>query len=194
MTYKWQHIISIPNAVSMLRILMAPVMMVLAMLQMPALFLAAVMFSGITDVLDGYLARRLNQVTDFGSHLDSWGDFIVYSCMATGALLLWPEIVLQERLWFVVIVLSFTLPAIVGVIKFGAFTSYHTWSVKLAVFISFIAYLLLFTELSQWPFRLAAIMCAIAGIEEIIMTLLLKHEHADVRSAWAAWKLHRKNM
>ena len=185
------NIVNVPNAISLLRLLMAPIMIVLAYFHQPMLFLCAVLFSGITDILDGFLARRLNQVTNFGAHLDSWGDFFVYSCMAIGAWLLWPDIVIRELPWFSAIVISFTLPVLLGLVKFRALTSYHTWSVKLSVFLTFIGYLLLFADIVNWPFRAAALVCVMAGIEEIIITLLMQHERVDVRSIWQALRYHR---
>lgn len=183
--YNW------PNFVSLLRLLMAPVLIGLAVNQQPVWFLAVVLFSAFTDALDGFLARLLNQITELGSHLDSWGDFFIYNCMAVGAWLLWPDIVLREKLSFIVIVASFTLPAAAGLIKFHTLTSYHTWSVKLAVLLTYIGYTLLFAGLLDWPFRLAAVACAYAGIEEIAITLLVRQQHIDVRSLLQALRNQR---
>ena len=88
---------------------------------------------------------------------------------------------------------SFTLPVLVGLYKFRTLTSYHTWSVKLAVAITFIAYVLLFSEWSAWPFRFAAVACLYAASEEIAITLLMRHEHVDVRSVWQAIEYNRKD-
>jgi len=176
--YNW------PNLVSLLRLLMAPLLIWLAVHQHPTWFLAAVLFSAFTDVVDGFLARLLNQITELGSRLDSWGDFFVYSCMAVGAWLLWPDIVMREQVSFIVIVASFTLPVALGLIRFRALTSYHTWAVKLAVLLTFIGYTLLFAEFIDWPFHLAAVVCAYAGIEEIMITLLIRERRFDVRSIW----------
>jgi cardiolipin synthase (CMP-forming) len=183
--YNW------PNLVSLLRLLMAPLLIWLAMHQQPTWFLAAVLFSAFTDVLDGFLARLLDQITELGSHLDSWGDFFIYSCMAAGAWLLWPDIVLREKYAFSVIVASFTLPVLLGLIKFRTLTGYHTWAVKLAVLLTFIGYVLLFAEMLDWPFRLAAVVCAYAGIEEIVITLLVRQPRVDVRSLRHALKQQR---
>jgi len=186
-----KYTMNLPNAVSLIRLLMAPVMIALALSGQTWWFIAAVLFAGFTDVLDGFLARTLNQITEFGAHLDSWGDFAVYSCMAIGAWLLWPEIVLQEKFWFFAIVASFTVPVIVGLIKFRKLTSYHSISVKIAVLASYIGYLLLFTEMHALPFRIAAVLCIIAGIEEIIITLLLDREHHDIRTFRQAMRYHK---
>jgi CDP-diacylglycerol--glycerol-3-phosphate 3-phosphatidyltransferase len=187
------EIINLPNLVSFIRILMAPVLFYFALTQQPYWFIGVLLFAEFTDVLDGFLARALNQITEMGAHLDSWGDFIIYSTIAICAWILWPDILLRESFYFIVIVLSFTLPALVGFIKFHRFTSYHTWSVKLAVVITIVAYILLFSGLLDWPFRLAALFCLVAAIEQIAITLLIQHEHVDVRTVWQVIKSNRKN-
>ncbi|MFV2005732.1 MAG: CDP-alcohol phosphatidyltransferase, partial [Gammaproteobacteria bacterium] len=66
-------------------------------------------------------------------------------------------------------------------------------SVKLAAVITVIGYILLFSGLLDWPFRVAAIFCLYAAIEEIAITLLTRHEHVDVRTVWQALRYHREN-
>lgn len=184
-------IYTIPNAVSVLRILLAPVLIVLAVNDRPWWYLGVLLFAEFTDVLDGFLARVLHQISALGSHLDSLGDFVNYSTMALCAWLLWPDILQRELPWFITIVASFTLPAVIGFIRYRRFTGYHTWSVKIAVAVSFVGYLLLFTGLLDWPFRFAAVLSVIAALEEIAITLLSREEHVDVRSIFRAWKSHR---
>ena len=172
---------------------MAPVLIYLALTQQPDWYIAMLIFTVFTDLLDGFLARILQQITEMGSHLDSWGDFVIYNTMALCAWLLWPDIVEQEKTYFIIIVLSFILPAIIGYIKFHSFTSYHTWAVKLAVAVTIISYLLLFTGMMDWPFRVAAVLCLYAGVEEIVITMLIHNEHVDVRSFRQALRYHREN-
>ena len=172
---------------------MAPVLFYFALIQQPYWFIGTLLFAVFTDVLDGFLARTLNQITEMGSHLDSWGDFIIYSTMAICAWILWPDILQREIVYFTIMVVSLALPIIIGFIKFHSFTSYHTWSVKLAVFIGIIGYILLFSGLLDWPFRLAALFCLYAALEEIAITLLMKHQHVDVRTVWQALKYRREN-
>lgn len=186
-----QQIYNLPNLVSMIRVLLVPVLLWLAIQQQPQWFLLVLVLTVFTDVLDGFLARYLKQITEMGSHLDSWGDFLVYSVMAIAAWLLWPEIVRREAVFAAMVLLSFTLPALIGFIKFRSMTSYHTWSVKLAVGVTIISYILLFSDIVSWPFRLAALLCVYAALEEIMITLLMKHQHVDVRTLRQALKYNR---
>lgn len=189
---KKTEIYNLPNFVSLIRLLMAPVLLWLAVTQQHDWFIIALVFAVFTDVLDGFLARALSQITEMGSRLDSWGDFVIYSVMAISAWILWPEIVIAEKYYFAVILMSFTLPVIIGLVKFRTLTSYHTWSVKLAVGITIVAYILLFSGVLDWAFKLAAVMCVYAAIEEIMISFILKHEHVDVRTVWHALRINKQ--
>jgi len=186
-----QDIYNLPNLVSAIRILVTPLLFYFAFQEMATWFLATLLFSGFTDVLDGFLARKLKQITTLGAHLDSLGDFAIYTTMAICAWIIWPDIARREILYFAVILFSFLLPICIGLIKFGRLTSYHTWSVKFAVFITFIAYIALFSGLASWPLKLASLLCLYAGIEEILITLVMPWERTDIRSIWSALRYRK---
>jgi len=68
---------NLPNVLTMSRIVMIPVFVVVFYLPMQWSYMAsAVIFAlaGITDWLDGYLARKLDQSTPFGAFLDPVAD------------------------------------------------------------------------------------------------------------------------
>lgn len=192
MTFK-QDIFKLPNLISLLRILIAPLLFALAFLQLEFWFLGTLIFSALTDVVDGIIARRYNLITSLGSHLDSWGDFVIYGTMAICAWILWPEITQREILYYALILFSILLPVQVGLVKFGKFTGYHTWSVKIAVFTTFVGYIALYADVATWPFVLASLLCIVAGTEEILITLVLPEERTDVRSLWAAFRIKKSD-
>ena len=69
--------INIPNALTLMRIMLIPVLVVVFYLPFKNhLLVAAVIFAvaAITDWFDGYLARRLGQMTAFGAFLDPVAD------------------------------------------------------------------------------------------------------------------------
>ena len=186
-----QDLLQIPNMVSSIRILIAPLLFVFAFRQMEYWFLGALIFSGFTDVLDGFLARKLNLITTLGAHLDSWGDFTIYGTMAICAWILWPELTQQILPHYAMILFSFLLPVGVGLVKFGKLTGYHTWSVKVAVLATFVGYIAIYTGIASWPLVFASWLCVLAGGEEILITMVLRRERTDVRSLRAAWRLRK---
>ncbi len=183
---------NLPNIISSIRLLMVPVLLYLAFSHQPVSYMIVLVVTEMTDVLDGYLARRLKLVSELGAQLDSWGDFFVYMTMIISAWMLWPDILARESLYVIIIFSCFTLPVLVGLIKFKTWTSYHTTSAKFAVVVSVVAYVLLFTGLLVWPVKMAAVLCLYAAIEQILITLLCNEERiVDVKSLWHALKEKR---
>lgn len=94
-----EDVLTIPNGISVLRLLMVPVFMVLLINEHDIAAVVILAFSGFTDWLDGVLARKLNQTSRLGQLLDPAADrlFIVVTLGA----LLWRGIVP----WWLVIAL-----------------------------------------------------------------------------------------
>ncbi|NLC06288.1 MAG: CDP-alcohol phosphatidyltransferase family protein [Erysipelothrix sp.] len=76
--YKLKDIKTIPNILSILRILLIPVFMhryMTASTELDYKIVAGiVLFSGVTDLVDGFIARRFNQITELGKLLDPVAD------------------------------------------------------------------------------------------------------------------------
>jgi CDP-diacylglycerol--glycerol-3-phosphate 3-phosphatidyltransferase/cardiolipin synthase len=73
---------NLPNLLTLLRILLIPVLVVLFFLPLHWSHIAtAVVFvlAALTDLLDGYLARRLGQVSPLGAFLDPVADKLMVS-------------------------------------------------------------------------------------------------------------------
>ena len=71
----------IPNILSVIRILLIPLFVVLFMGEHNMAALAVFLFSGVTDVVDGWLARRFDWITDVGKLLDPLADKLT-QCVA----------------------------------------------------------------------------------------------------------------
>jgi CDP-diacylglycerol--glycerol-3-phosphate 3-phosphatidyltransferase len=183
---------NLPNIISGIRILMVPVLLYLAISQQAMTFIVVLIFTALTDALDGFLARRLKLVSELGAQLDSWGDFLVYSSMGISSWLLWPDIFYRELIYIVIIIGCFTLPVLIGLIKFRTFISYHTLGTKIAVVVSIIAYILLFTGLLDWPVKVAAVFCLYAATEEILIILISNNKIINVKSIWHVIKEKQK--
>jgi len=67
----------IPSIVTALRLLVAPVLFYTIMTNQYLGAILILIFAGITDFLDGYLARKLDASSDSGAYLDVISDFIL---------------------------------------------------------------------------------------------------------------------
>jgi len=68
------EVVNVPNLLSFLRILLVPVFLWLLLDQLFLAAIAVLAFAGLTDFLDGFLARKLNQTTKLGKMLDPVAD------------------------------------------------------------------------------------------------------------------------
>jgi cardiolipin synthase len=68
------RILTVPNLLSFVRLALVPVFLLLVLLGEDLLALLVLVFSSVTDFLDGVLARRLDQVSRLGQLLDPAAD------------------------------------------------------------------------------------------------------------------------
>ena len=69
-----KEIQTIPNLLSIFRILLLPIYLYFVLRQSFYIAGAVIVVSGLSDYLDGVIARRYNQVTDLGKVLDPFAD------------------------------------------------------------------------------------------------------------------------
>jgi len=180
---------SLPNLLSCLRIVLVPVLLMLAWTGRSETLLACIILSLLTDAIDGLLARRLNQTTELGARLDSWGDLL--TCLALPLCGWWlrPEVVRQEALWLALGIGSYLAAVLAGILKYRRLTSYHTWAAKISAVLLGAAVLVFFAYGPGWLFRVVMPFVALANLEEIAITLTLSQITANVPSLWHALKL-----
>ncbi len=70
----FSNVWTIPNVLTMLRLALVPVFIVLFFQGQRKIALAVFIVASLTDLLDGYLARKLHQITDFGKLFDPLAD------------------------------------------------------------------------------------------------------------------------
>lgn len=74
--------LNLPNALTLLRIFLVPLLVVVLLTRMPAkeyLALAVFLVAALTDLLDGWIARKFRKVTRLGMLLDPIADKILVS-------------------------------------------------------------------------------------------------------------------
>jgi CDP-diacylglycerol--glycerol-3-phosphate 3-phosphatidyltransferase len=177
---------SLPNLLSFLRMALAPVLLVLAWTGQSDLFIAVFVCSLLSDVADGYLARRLNQVSDLGAKLDSWADLATWVSAGVCIWWLWPDLVRQEAPFVIAMLAGYAAPILLGFLKFGRLTSYHTWGAKLSAVLVGVSAVFLLLGGAAWPYQVSTVVLVVAGLEEIAITAILAAPRRDVPSLWHA--------
>jgi cardiolipin synthase len=95
------RILTIPNVLSFVRLALVPVFLLFLLDGQDIAALVTLAVSGFTDFLDGFLARRLNQVTRLGQLLDPAADRLYILAAVLG-------LVMRELipLWLVIAILA----------------------------------------------------------------------------------------
>ncbi len=184
--------INIPTLITSFRLVIAPVLLYFAWIGEHTLFLIFLACSLLSDLTDGFVARRLNQASEFGAKLDSWGDFVTNTTILVCAWWLWPNPIRQEAPFIITMILVSAVPLTFGFLKYGRLISYHAWSTKLSTVLIISTALILIAGGSPWPFRLSTLVLVIAQMELTAMTAILPEWRPNVPSLWHAIELSRR--
>jgi len=74
---------NVPNTLSMARIVGAVVMSLVYVYVDRKIGMVIGVVAGFTDIFDGFIARKLNQITEIGAKLDRWSDVIFATSVFT---------------------------------------------------------------------------------------------------------------
>ncbi len=178
-------IMNIPNSLSLFRIIAAPFLLLTGWLGMPALFFILFGLMLFSDVLDGFIARILDQCSEEGASLDSYGDILTYLSTPLAAWWLWPELLKAELYYIIAAISIYILPAFFALAKFGKLASYHTWITKISAVLMSVGVVML---LGFEKFHIAIYFLMIEMLENIAITLILPKQKSDILSLWHALK------
>ena len=182
---------SVPNLLSLSRIVAAPLMVTAAALGSARCFTALYAATLLSDACDGVLARRLHVESALGATLDSRGDLAVALSLPIGALLLWPGMIRELAFYIVIALCAYLAPILVGEFRYRRLPSFHTWGAKSMAIIVGAALLLMFMTQNSLFFRLCIPLLVLESIEELIMIAVLPRWHPNVPSLWHAIQLRR---
>ena len=161
---------NLPNLITSIRIIGTVAM--LFMKPLSRTFLITYAIAGMTDVLDGFIARKMGTISDFGSKLDSVADLLLYFVMLVKIFpVMW--VTLPNIIWFMVgaIVAVRLCAYIVAAIKYKRFAAQHTYMNKvsgLAVFTIPFAIVTVIAVPYCWG---VCVVAMLASIEELIIHL-----------------------
>jgi CDP-diacylglycerol--glycerol-3-phosphate 3-phosphatidyltransferase len=179
---------NIPNILSLFRIIAAPFLLLTGWFGMPTLFYILFGLMLLSDALDGIIARMLDQTSELGARLDSYGDILTYLSTPLAVWWLWPDIVKEELYYIIAAIVIYILPAIFSLLKFGKLASYHTWITKISAVLMSAGVVVLLVFDTNFLFHSAIYFLVIEMIENIVITMILPKQKSNIDSIWHAWK------
>ncbi len=177
---------NLPNVITLARIIGTMGLLVLKPFSIP--FLILYFLCGITDIVDGLIARKFNLVSKEGQILDSIADCFMISVLLLIVVLNF-ILPVWSLCWIALIAIIRLLSLAVGFMRYKQLAFLHTYSNKITGFVLF-CYPFLYIILS---FNLATILvCAIASIsalEELMINISSKGLSRDIKSI-----VHKSNI
>jgi len=182
--FNFNDLKTIPNILSIGRLVLIPAMLIPSFLigdetLARKVFLIMFILIGVTDKLDGTLARYLNQTSSLGAKLDTMADMVFYPFIA-----LWLyrfESTVVGEWWLLVYILLglFFLKMLLGKVKFGEIPSFHTIGGKTfaASLFFFMISAILYPDIAE---RLFPVLCAIGYLNQLEeMYIFITRDNVD---------------
>lgn len=147
---------------------------------MSAVFWGLYIYCFISDILDGYVARKKKIVSNTGAILDSVADTIFFFAVFISIV---PTLVISRwLLWGIgIVALIRAASYFIGYIKYRSFTTLHTWLNKLTGFLLIISPLLLIEIDIEIIGIIVGGIAFVSSIEEILIIIWSKELNRDIK-------------
>lgn len=126
-----KDLLTIPNLLSISRLIFLPFLFLLAWQGNSKNFLILFILVGLTDALDGYMARLMGTESPLGAWLDSLADQFFYPSIAIWVWFFTPEIILENLRLISIIVAFFLLNHLICFVRHKKMSTLHLYSSKL---------------------------------------------------------------
>lgn len=185
--------INIPNLLSFYRLLAFPLILYFIIAGKENLFSIFLVINLLTDVADGFIARRFKMETELGARLDSAADNLTYLLAFAGIYAFKLEEFLPYKVSFLIFIGSLLFTIVVSLIKFRRLPSFHLYMTKISGYVQGAFFICLFTVGFIVPFYYFMIIWGILGaIEHITIQLIIPEMRSNVKGLY--WVLKEKDI
>lgn len=158
---------------SFYRIAAVPFLLLLLYLEEREIFTGFLFISYATDMIDGFLARRLKVSSPRGSQLDSLGDQVTFVVGLIGLYLFEPVFIKTNYLLILLVLIPYIFQMLLAFRKYGKASAFHTYLAKVSAFLQgvFVLWFLFFGP-EYGLFYLMIGFGLLETIEEIILIFM----------------------
>jgi phosphatidylglycerophosphate synthase len=184
---------SIPMGLTVLRLLLAPVLVWLVYVNAPGIAFAAVIFVAfVSDYFDGVVARRIGVASAELRHFDSRADMVFYATAAWAVWRLHSDLVRSIAIPGLAVIGLDVVRHLFDFAKFGSDAAYHAWSSKVWGFSLALALVLLMGFGVSRPFVwITVILGLIAQVEGLLISVVLPVWTHDVPTVAHALRIRQ---
>lgn len=172
----------IPNILSIIRILLCPALLLIT--ENNLMLITLIIGIGLTDILDGYFARKFNCQSQFGSQLDSLGDMLFFIMLLAYVIVYKRYVLIENKKLLMCVVVVKCIPLIIGMIKYKKLVFIHTILNKLSGIMVVIGVITIITFEIHIIMIYVLFFILLAGIEEILIEILVKNPDENRKSVF----------
>ena len=174
-----------PNALSALRIAAVPVLLGLAITGRELAFTWVLVPALLTDIADGWIARRFQLQSQLGALLDSVADTLLLFVSIYGMWVFHRDVITSNVSVCVAVIGLWMLENGLALLRYGRLSSFHTYVSKVAGYLLgiYIGVLFVFGH-SPWLLYTAAALSIVGNLEEFALLVALPQWRANVRGLW----------
>jgi len=172
----------IPNCISFCRIALSLILIFIKPLSVA--FYVIYIICGFSDMIDGFIARKMGTTSVFGEKLDSIADMIMVVVLLV---VLFPIINPSYKIiiWTIVIGIIRLTAMGVALIKYKTFASLHTYGNKISGLILFLIPIFISFIYTDAVMYIICVMASISAIEELIIQLTSRELQVNITSLFS---------
>lgn len=168
----------IPNLITIIRILGSFILLITQPLS--TIFFVIYIVCGISDVLDGYIARKTKTTSHFGAILDSISDTVFIGIILIIFIPLF-RLSWWMIFWIGVIALARLISLATGFVKYNTLAYLHTYANKATGFLIFCSPILYDRFGMVLMVCMVCSLASLSAIEELIINIVSKRLDRDIR-------------
>ena len=190
----WDFMHLVPNQLTAVRLVLVPILWIFALNGDAFAVGVGLVVCGVSDWLDGWVARRWNQTSAVGAKFDSIADQLLLISAVFWVGLLRPELFLDNPVAVFLALTVYLLSLAVGLIKFRRVANLH---LKLSQVTAYVLYALLIhtflaPQYSPILFWVAWLMFTLSSSETLILQLISPKVDEHMGSLWQVMRRRRR--
>jgi len=178
---------------SFYRIAAVPFLLLLLFFEEREFFSWFLLVSYSTDMIDGFLARKLKISSARGSQLDSLGDQLTFAIGLIGLMVFEFDFIRENYKLILIAFTPYIIQMLIAFRKYGKATAFHTYLAKTSALIQgvFILWFLFFGEV-YWLFYMMITVGILETLEEITLIFMYDEWVDGVKGIYWALKDKRR--
>jgi len=176
---------NLPNSLSFCRLIGSPLLLPLANAGYKGWVLGWFLLMGLTDCLDGWIARRRRQASEFGAKLDGIADLVFYPCSALTLVILFPAYLIPNLPYIAATLVALGIVIVTSRWRCGRVILLHTTLARWSGVLVFLLFPASFVTDTTLAVRIVALLYMTAFLEGTAIFLRYGAVSADTRSIFS---------